>query len=222
MVPSLELPFDYEMPEQRLTAGVDEVGRGPLAGPVLTAAVILDPDQRIDGLRDSKTLSASQRNSLALEIRAKARAWAIGRAEVAEIDHLNILQATLVAMQRAVHALRLAPELVLVDGNQRPLLACSTVSVIDGDETVDAISAASILAKVARDREMVFLDASFPGYGFSRHKGYATREHLAALDVLGPSAIHRMSFAPVRTMEILRDKAIEFPSTSLDLFDAQA
>ncbi len=218
---SLELPFDYEVPDRQLTAGVDEVGRGPLAGPVVAAAVILDPDRPIEGLRDSKILSASQRDNLALEIKAEARVWGLGRAEVAEIDRINILQATLAAMQRAVYALGLAPELVLVDGNQRPLLACPTVSVIDGDETVDAISAASILAKVARDREMAFLDISFPGYGFSRHKGYATSEHLAALDALGPSAIHRRSFAPVRAMEILHNKAIEFATTSLDLFDAQ-
>lgn len=217
---SLELPLDYPPPNE-LTAGVDEVGRGPLAGPVVAAAVILDPKQPIAGLRDSKVLTASDRERLASEIKAKARAWSLGRAEVVEIDRLNILRATMLAMERAVRALWPAPQVVLVDGNQSPLLTCATVSVIGGDARVDAISAASILAKVTRDREMSFFDATFPGYGFTHHKGYATREHLDALDVLGPSAIHRTSFAPVRAMEIGGAEAIQSHSSSGDLFDSQ-
>ncbi len=219
---SQELPFDYDMSGARLVAGVDEAGRGPLAGPVVAAAVILDPQRAIEGLRDSKMLTASQREGLATQIKAKARAWGLGRAEVVEIDRLNILQATMVAMQRAVNALVPSPELVFVDGNRRPLLSCMTVTVIGGDASVEAISAASILAKVARDREMSYFDATFPGYGFSRHKGYATREHLAALNELGPSAIHRTSFAPVSAMEIVHAEALESPPMSYDLFDSQA
>lgn len=218
---SQELPLDYDMSGRRLVAGVDEVGRGPLAGPVVAAAVILDPARAVDGLRDSKTLTVSQREGLALEIRTKARAWGLGRAEVAEIDRLNILQATMVAMQRAVRALNPSPDLVFVDGDRRPLLSCMTVTVVGGDASIDAISAASILAKVARDREMSFFDAMFTGYGFARHKGYATREHLAALNQLGPSAIHRTSFAPVSALENVHGEPLESRPMTRDLFDLQ-
>lgn len=185
-----------------LVAGVDEVGRGPLAGPVVTAAVILDPGRAPAGLRDSKRLSARDRTRLAAEIRDMAVAWAIGRAEVAEIDALNILQATLLAMQRAVAALSIEPALVLVDGNRLPRLSIPALAVVRGDDRVAAISAASILAKVARDSEMGRLAEEYPGYGLERHKGYPTAAHLRALRSLGPTPLHRNSFAPVR--ELLR------------------
>ena len=181
-----------------LVAGVDEVGRGPLAGPVVTAAVILNPTDPISGLADSKLLSAAQREQLAEQIRLRALAWALGRAEVEEIDRLNILQATLLAMQRAVAALQPAPELALVDGNRAPTLACRVETIVKGDATVPAISAASILAKVARDAEMSEFELRYPGYGFAQHKGYPTSMHLQALDRLGVSPIHRRSFGPVR------------------------
>jgi ribonuclease HII len=182
----------------KLVAGVDEVGRGPLAGPVVAAAVILDDSRPIEGLADSKILSARRREELSVLIRERALCWALGRAEVEEIDRLNILQASLLAMQRAVTALSIQPELVLVDGNQAPRLACSVTTVIRGDATVPSISAASILAKVERDAEMCRLDGLFPGYDFSRHKGYPTPGHLEALAESGASPIHRRSFAPVR------------------------
>lgn len=180
------------------TAGVDEAGRGPLAGPVVAAAVILDPQRPIEGLADSKVLSAARREVLAQLIRARALCWGLGRAETQEIDRLNILQASLLAMQRAVAALGRIPELVLVDGDRAPPLAYPVQTIVRGDATVQAISAASILAKVARDAEMSALDARYPGYAFARHKGYPTREHLLALDRLGVSPVHRLSFAPVR------------------------
>ncbi|MEK7191244.1 MAG: ribonuclease HII [Pseudomonadota bacterium] len=179
-------------------AGVDEAGRGPLAGPVVAAAVILDPAKPIEGLADSKTLAPARREVLALQIRAQALAWALGTAGVEEIDRLNILQATLLAMRRAVEALPIYPELVLVDGNQPPALHCTVRTVVRGDATIPAISAASILAKVARDRTMAELDAVYPGYGFARHKGYPTAEHIQALGRLGATPEHRLSFAPVR------------------------
>ena len=179
-------------------AGVDEAGRGPLAGPVVAAAVILDPDQPIPGLADSKTLSELQRESLAGLIKARALAWALGHAEAAEIDEINILQATLLAMRRAVEALSLRPHKVLVDGNRCPVLTVPVQAIVKGDSKVAAISAASILAKVARDQEMRELDVRYPGYGFARHKGYPTREHLACLERLGASAVHRRSFRTVR------------------------
>ena len=185
------------MPDALLIAGVDEVGRGPLAGPVVAAAVILDPARPITGLADSKTLSPVRREQLATEIRAQALAWALGRAEVAEIDRLNILQASLLAMQRAVAALSLAPEKVLVDGNRCPVLACPCEAIIKGDATVPAISAASILAKVARDAELCELHDRYPHYGFARHKGYPTAAHREALCRHGPCPEHRRSFAPV-------------------------
>ena len=180
-----------------LVAGVDEAGRGPLAGPVVAAAVILDPSRPIVGLADSKKLSAARREQLAIEIRAKALAWALGRAEVAEIDRVNILQATLLAMQRAVTALDIAPGQALVDGNRCPPLACPCRAIVKGDATVPAISAASILAKVARDAELRQLHERYPDYGFARHKGYPTAVHLEALRRLGPCPEHRRSYAPV-------------------------
>ncbi len=183
-----------------LLAGVDEVGRGPLAGPVVAAAVILDPARPIAGLADSKALTEKRRQALDIEIREQALAWALGRAEVEEIDALNILQASLLAMQRAVAALSVAPYRALVDGNCCPVLACPAEAVIKGDQTVPVISAASIIAKVARDAEMVALDAVYPGYGFAVHKGYPTKAHLDALDRLGVLPIHRRSFAPVRNL----------------------
>ena len=181
-----------------LVAGVDEVGRGPLAGPVVTAAVILDPNRPIEGLADSKAMSEKKRERLFDEIKEKALAWAIGRCEVEEIDELNILQATMVAMQRAVAGLTPQPEHVMVDGNRCPRLPCSCEFVIKGDSKVPAISAASILAKVSRDREMVELDSQYPGYGLAGHKGYPTKIHIEALQTLGVTPIHRRSFGPVR------------------------
>jgi ribonuclease HII len=179
-------------------AGVDEVGRGPLAGPVVAAAVILDEARPVEGLADSKVLSPQRREGLSILIKERALCWALGRAEVEEIDRLNILQASLLAMQRAVMALSIKPELVLVDGNQAPRLAYPVTTVIRGDATVPSISAASILAKVARDAEMCDFDRRYPGYGFSLHKGYPTQAHIDALQSQGVSPIHRRSFGPVR------------------------
>jgi len=179
-------------------AGVDEVGRGPLCGPVVTAAVILDPLQPIAGLNDSKKLTEKKREALYLEIQEKALAWCIGRAEVEEIDRLNILQATMLAMQRAVAGLSIIPELALIDGNRCPQLAMPSEAIVQGDGLVPEISAASILAKVSRDREMAVLDEQYPGYGIAKHKGYPTPAHLKALQELGPTPIYRRSFAPVR------------------------
>lgn len=179
----------------RLIAGVDEAGRGCLAGPVYAAAVILH--EPIPGLNDSKKLSAAQRERLFERIQSESLAWAIARAEVDEVDRLNILQASLLAMRRAVEALAPQPAEALVDGNQPPRLPCKVTTVIDGDALHPCIMAASILAKVARDREMQTLDAQYPGYGLAQHKGYGTAAHLRALRELGPSLIHRRSFAPV-------------------------
>jgi ribonuclease HII len=183
-----------------LLAGVDEAGRGPLAGPVIAAAVILDPANPVTGLRDSKQLPASRRDSLYAEITAKALAWATGRSEVVEIDAINILQATLLAMRRAVEKLAPAAEYALVDGNRCPQLACPAQAVIKGDSRIPAISAASIIAKVTRDREMVELDGLYPGYGLAQHKGYPSRKHLEALQRFGVLPIHRRSYAPVRKL----------------------
>ena len=183
-----------------LVAGVDEAGRGPLAGPVYAAAVILDPARLVMGLADSKTLSAARRDALALEIRAHALCWALGMATVEEIDRLNILQASLLAMTRAVAALSMAPSLALVDGNRAPSLECTVRTIVGGDASEPAISAASILAKVARDAVMCSLDALYPGYGFARHKGYPTVAHVSALEQLGVSPVHRRSFGPVRRL----------------------
>ena len=185
------------MPDTLLIAGVDEVGRGPLAGPVIAAAVILDPARPIAGLADSKKLSPARRERLALSIRANALAWALGRAEVAEIDRLNIFQASLLAMRRAVEALPMTPDRVLVDGKHCPPLACPCTAIVKGDATVPAISAASILAKVTRDAELRELHDRYPRYDFARHKGYPTAIHREALRRYGPCPEHRRSFAPV-------------------------
>lgn len=195
----MQLGLDFSLVEE-LVAGVDEVGRGPLCGPVVTAAVILDPARPILGLNDSKKLSEARRERLFDEIREKALAWCIGRAEVEEIDRLNILQATFLAMQRAVAGLAVRPGLALIDGNRCPVLEVPAAPVVQGDGRVPAIAAASILAKVSRDREMAALDALYPGYGMAGHKGYPTPAHLEALRRLGPTPIHRRSFAPVRAL----------------------
>lgn len=179
-------------------AGVDEAGRGPLAGPVYAAAVILHPDRPIPGLADSKALSPARRDELARRIRDESAAWSIASASVEEIDRLNILHATMLAMRRAVDALAPAPGQVLVDGNRCPSLAVPARAIVKGDATVAAISAASILAKTARDAEMLVLHASWTVYGFDRHKGYPTADHIQALQRHGPSPHHRRSFAPVR------------------------
>lgn len=181
-------------------AGVDEVGVGPLAGPVVAAAVILDPERPIAGLADSKRLTAKRRGELAVVIRENVLAWSVGRVDNHEIDRLNIYQARLLAMQLAVAGLSVRPDHVQVDGNCCPALDCGVEAVVKGDATIPAISAASILAKVTRDNEMIALDEQFPGYGFARHKGYGTREHLAALERLGACPIHRTSYAPVRRL----------------------
>jgi ribonuclease HII len=183
--------------DAQLVAGVDEAGRGPLAGPVLAAAVILDPDRPIVGLRDSKRLSASQRTQLAERIMLCALAVGVGRAEPEEIDRYNILQASLLAMQRAVAALPLRPTRVLVDGTRCPQIGCPVTAIVGGDNIIPAISAASIIAKVRRDEEMIRLDADYPGYGFAKHKGYPTAEHLVALKRLGACPLHRRTFKPV-------------------------
>lgn len=179
-------------------AGVDEAGRGPLAGPVISAIVILDPKRPIRGLADSKLLLPKKREALFETIISSVIAWGVGRAEVKEIDQLNILKATLLSMQRAVFACTVKPTRVLVDGNRCPVLNCPVEAIVDGDHLVPVISAASIIAKVLRDREMVEMEKLYPGYGFAKHKGYGTSMHLEALKRLGPSAIHRMSFTPVR------------------------
>lgn len=181
----------------KLIAGVDEVGRGPLAGPVVTAAVILNPNKPITGLKDSKQLSESRRKYLAEIIKSEALCYALGRAEAEEIDQINILQATLLAMQRAVANLAIAPTFVYVDGNHCPIFPCPAAAVIKGDQRISAISAASIIAKVARDEEIAAYEKIYPGYGFAQHKGYPTKQHLEALRKLGPTPIHRRSFAPV-------------------------
>lgn len=187
-----------------VVCGVDEAGRGPLAGPVFAAAVILSRRRPIDGLRDSKKLSGAQREYLALEIRTHALAFAVAEASVAEIDRLNILQATLLAMQRAVALLPMIPCLARVDGNRAPLLACEVQTLVGGDDLDPAIAAASILAKTSRDQVMQTFDAQFPVYGFGRHKGYGTVDHLVALQLHGPCEIHRRSFSPVRLALQLR------------------
>jgi ribonuclease HII len=196
-----QMMIDWILPDgDELIAGVDEVGRGPLCGAVITAAVILDPLRPIEGLNDSKKLTEARREKLYPLILERALAWAIGRAEVHEIDQLNILHATMLAMQRAVAGLSIRPDRVLVDGNRCPVLPMPSEAVIQGDGRVAAISAASILAKVTRDREMHELELLYPGYGIAKHKGYPTREHLDALQTLGATPIHRRSFAPVRNV----------------------
>ena len=182
------------------TAGIDEAGRGPLAGPVVAAAVVLDPDKPINGLDDSKALKHKVRLALKDEIQARSIGWALGCANVEEIDRLNILQATLLAMRRAVSNLGMSIDMALVDGNVDPGLACPTNTIVRGDTKVAAISAASILAKVFRDDVMVSASKDYPEYGFDRHKGYGTRQHLLALKQHGPSIFHRKTFAPVRDL----------------------
>ncbi|HLX30462.1 MAG TPA: ribonuclease HII [Casimicrobiaceae bacterium] len=178
-------------------AGIDEAGRGPLAGPVVAAAVILDPSRKIRGLRDSKVMTPEERDEVGAAIRVKALAWAVASSDVAEIDTLNILRATLLAMRRAVEALAVQPIEALIDGDHCPALACPAYAIVKGDRDVPAISAASIIAKTTRDAMLVALDREYPMYGFARHKGYGTPEHLAALDLHGPCPAHRKSFAPV-------------------------
>lgn len=185
-------------PQAHCIAGVDEVGRGPLVGAVVTAAVILDPAQPIQGLADSKKLTEKRRLALYDEIKQKALCWSLGRAEPEEIDQLNILHATMLAMQRAVAGLSVRPDMVLIDGNRCPALPMAAQSVVKGDSLVAEISAASILAKVTRDQEMAELDTLFPEYGFAKHKGYPTPYHLEKLALLGATPFHRRSFAPVR------------------------
>ena len=190
----------FDSIDDGMMAGVDEVGRGPLAGPVIAAAVILDPENPIQGLMDSKKINEKKRILLAKEIREKALSWAMGRAEHDEIDSINILQASLLAMKRAIESLSIQPELVLVDGVHCPDIIYKVEAVIKGDSKIPAISAASIIAKVARDSEMIALDSQYPGYGFSQHKGYPTKMHVNALKELGVSSIHRKSFAPVKQL----------------------
>jgi len=186
-----------------LICGVDEAGRGPLAGPVVAAAVILDPASPIEGLNDSKKLSAKRREALAIEIRAKALAWAVAEASVQEIDRINILQASLLAMRRAVELLAVDPVHALIDGNRCPALACTSEAVIGGDGKVASIAAASILAKTVRDAGMLELHAAYPQYGFDRHMGYPTAFHLEALRAHGPCPAHRRSYAPVAQLTLL-------------------
>ena len=193
-----------EWPLPRCVAGIDEAGRGPLAGPVVAAAVVLNPLDPIDGIADSKLLTPERREELVVEIERRSLAWGLGWADVAEIDCLNILQATFLAMRRALLALPCRPEHVIIDGDRCPAfaglgLACTFEPVIGGDATVAAVGAASIIAMVARDRHMVELEELYPGYGLAGHKGYATASHLDALQRLGPSPIHRASYAPVQS-----------------------
>lgn len=192
-------PFECQYQGQ-LLAGVDEVGRGPLAGDVVAAAVILDPRRPIEGLRDSKKLTERRRQALSLAIREQALSWSIARASVEEIDRLNILHASLLAMHRAVEGLSVPPEYVLVDGNRLPRWSYASEPVVKGDDRVAEIAAASILAKVQRDGEMVAMEQRYPGYGMAQHKGYPTRVHLEALQRLGVTPEHRKSFAPVRNL----------------------
>ncbi|AVR02924.1 ribonuclease HII [Pluralibacter gergoviae] len=190
--------IEFIYPHTRLVAGVDEVGRGPLVGAVVTAAVILDPARPIIGLNDSKKLSEKRRLALFDEIKEKALCWSLGRAEPCEIDELNILHATMLAMQRAVAGLSVKPEYVLIDGNRCPALPVPSMAVVKGDSRVAEISAASILAKVTRDAEMAALDLTFPEYGFAKHKGYPTPFHLEKLALHGATEHHRRSFGPVK------------------------
>lgn len=195
-ITAAQLSLDW-LPQGGLVAGVDEAGRGPLAGPVFACAVILDDARPVEGLADSKKLSPQRREQLYDLILARALCCSVGQASVAEIDQLNILQATLLAMQRAVAGLRLPPKMVLVDGNRLPVLPCTAQAIVGGDQSQPCISAASIVAKVSRDRWCRTLHAQYPAYGFDLHKGYGTRRHLEALAALGPCPEHRRSFAPV-------------------------
>lgn len=204
------LSFDFEHQgddlsvEKEIIAGVDEAGRGPLCGDVFAAAVILDPDQPIEGLDDSKKLTEKKRAALAIEIKAKAKAWAIAKGSVAEIDEINILQATLLAMRRAVEGLQVTPTLLRVDGNQDPKSCVPAITIVKGDALFAEISAASILAKDARDQSMIEADKIYPEYGFAKHKGYGTKAHLEALAEHGATPLHRQSFAPIK--KLLEDR----------------
>ncbi len=193
----IEFP-EFVYPDYKLIAGVDEVGRGPLVGAVVTAACILDPNKPIEGLTDSKKLTEKKREALAEEIKEKALSWSIARADADEIDELNILHATMLAMQRAVAHLDVTPDFVLIDGNRCPTLPMPSQAVVKGDLRVAEISAASILAKVARDNEMKELDALYPDFGFAKHKGYPTKLHFEMLAKFGPTPQHRQSFKPVK------------------------
>ncbi|OWQ48799.1 ribonuclease HII [Roseateles noduli] len=204
--PELPTQLGLEWVREGLLCGVDEAGRGPLAGPVVAAAVILDDQHPIKGLNDSKVLSEKKREQLFDEIRAKALCFCIAEATVEEIDRINILQATMLAMRRAVEGLRLKPAHVQVDGNRLPVLRIPAEAIVKGDALVPAISAASILAKVHRDRFCLQMHEQHPEYGFDSHKGYGTREHLDALRVHGATVWHRQSFAPVRTLEISEER----------------
>ena len=209
---SLSLPFEEDILHVgRRICGVDEAGRGPVAGPVFAAAVILDPDNPVAGLRDSKKLSEKRRDELAHEIREKALAWAIAECSIEEIDTLNILQASMLAMKRAIEGLPVLPEQALIDGNRCPVgLAIPATAIVRGDDKVPAISAASILAKTARDAVMMTLHAQYPEYGFDRHKGYPTAFHLEQLKKYGVSPVHRRSYAPIRKiLEISGAKALK-------------
>lgn len=194
------------MPDVDFIAGVDEVGRGPLVGDVVTAAVILDPNKPIEGLADSKKLSEKKRNLLAEQIKSQALSWCIASASVDEIDELNILHATMLAMSRAVAGLHVMPNFVFVDGNKMPKLPMPAQTVVKGDARVQQISAASIIAKVARDEQMIALDEQFPQYGFAKHKGYPTKDHMQALKQFGAISHHRKSFKPVA--QAIRDFAV--------------
>lgn len=205
MKTQMGLDFSLVADAHELVAGVDEVGRGPLCGAVVTAAVILDPSRPILGLNDSKKLTEARREKLYDEICEKALSWHIARAEVEEIDELNILHATMLAMQRAVEGLHIVPKLAMIDGNRCPKLSMPAEAVVKGDSKVPAIAAASILAKVSRDREMAAFELIYPGYGIGGHKGYPTPVHLEALARLGPTPIHRRSFAPVRQAYAARE-----------------
>lgn len=189
--------FDYA---DELICGVDEAGRGPLAGPVFAAAVILDPAKPIFGLRDSKKLTEARRDALAIQIKSDALAWSIAQCSEAEIDTLNILQATMLAMRRAIEGLQIQPTLALIDGNRCPVIAIRAEAIIRGDDKVPAISAASILAKTARDAALVILHEQYPHYAFDQHKGYPTALHLERLRAHGVSPVHRKSYAPVRAL----------------------
>ncbi|RFD29839.1 ribonuclease HII [Pseudomonas sp. GL93] len=208
---TMQMGLDFSLVAQahELVAGVDEVGRGPLCGAVVTAAVILDPNRPILGLNDSKKLTEARREKLYDEICEKALSWHIARAEVEEIDELNILHATMLAMQRAVEGLHITPKMAMIDGNRCPKLSMPSEAVVKGDSKVPAIAAASILAKVSRDREMAAFELIYPGYGIGGHKGYPTPVHLEALARLGPTPIHRRSFAPVRQAYEARESLIE-------------
>lgn len=190
-----------------MIAGVDEVGRGPLAGAVVAAAVILDPRKPIEGLTDSKKLTAKRREKLSAQIKENALSWAIGRAEIEEIDEINILNASLLAMKRAVELLDIKPQHCLIDGNKCPELDCTSEAIVKGDLTEPAISAASIVAKVERDTEMERFEDIYPGYGFAKHKGYPTKAHMDSIEKLGITPIHRRSFAPVkRILDVAKAK----------------